>query len=133
MTTMLRERPTKVANRRREATARSPIPVAFKTAMSPHPFVTTLDPDMTLSEAVAEVRRRPPVDSMEGMRLQQLARELSGPHDFLAINAAGEVTKVDPEATTIDEIATPRDVRTPRGVETTRIAAFEVQAYAPVG
>jgi hypothetical protein len=115
------------------APSETPIPIAVKTAMSPRPLMASLDPKMTLAQAVRELRQMPPADAADGRLLQQLARELSGAHDFLAIGPKGELTKVDPEKTTVGDISSPREVRTPSGVETTRIAACEIQAYAPVG
>jgi hypothetical protein len=109
------------------------IPVAVKTAMSPRPLMGALDSRMTLSQAVRELRQMPPADAADGRLLQQLTRELSGAHEYLAIGPSGELTRVDPETTTVGDIAAPRAVRTPQGVETTRIAACEIQAYAPVG
>jgi hypothetical protein len=109
------------------------IPVAFKTPMSPRPTMASLDRKMTLAQAVRELLRTPPGSAADGRLLEQLAREVSGPHDFLAIGPEGELTKVDPEKTTLGDISVPREVRTPRGVEKVRIAGFEVQAYAPVG
>jgi len=113
--------------------ADSSIPVALKTPMSPRPLLASLDRRLTLTQAVREVRQMPPGDATDDRLLQQLARELSGPHDFLALGPQGELTKVDPETTTLGDISVPREVRTLRGVETTGIAGFEVQAYAPVG
>jgi hypothetical protein len=111
----------------------SPIPVAFKTPMSPRPLMAALDGKLTLAQAVAELRKRGAGSAADSRLLEQLAREVSGPHDYLAIGPEGELTKVDPEQTTLADIAVPRDVRTPRGLETTHVAGFEVQAYAPVG
>jgi hypothetical protein len=111
----------------------SPIPVALKTPMWPRPLMASLDAKLTLNQAVRKLRQMSPADAADSRLLQQLERELSGPHEFLAIGPAGELTKVDPETTTLGDISAPREVRTPRGVETTRIAGFEVQAYAPVG
>jgi hypothetical protein len=101
--------------------------------MTPRPLIASLDRKLTLSQAVRELRQMPPGSAADSRLLEQLARELSGPHDFLAIGPEGQVTKVDPEKTTLGDISVPREVRTPRGMETTEIAGFEVQAYAPVG
>jgi hypothetical protein len=109
------------------------IPVAFKSPMSPWALPATLDRRLTLQQAIRELRKQPIGDPAEHRLRLQLERELSGPHDFLAIGPQGELTKVDPEKTTLGDIAVPRQVRTPRGIETTQMASCEIQAYAPVG
>ncbi len=111
----------------------SSIPVAFKSPMSPRAIMASLDRRLTLRQAVRELRQTPVRDAGEHRLLLQLERELSGMHDFLAVGALGELTKVDPETTTLGDISVAREVRTPRGVETTPVAACEIQAYAPVG
>jgi hypothetical protein len=111
----------------------SSIPVAFKSPMSPRAIMASLDRRLTLRQAVRELRQTPPADAGDHRLLLQLQRELSGMHDFLALGPDGELTKVDPETTTLGDISVPREVRTPRGVETTPVAACEIQAYAPVG
>jgi hypothetical protein len=104
-----------------------------KTPMTPRPTTASLRADLTLRQSLDELRRLPPKDE-DGRRLiQQLSRETSGPHDFLVLDHRGGLKKVDPDRTTLGDIAVPREVRTPRGVETVPAAAFEVQAYAPVG
>ena len=121
------------ADRSNAAGGDSSIPVAFKSPMSPRAIVASLDPRLTLRQAVGELRKTPARDAGDHRLLLQLERELSGMHDFLAVGAGGELTKVDPETTTVGDIAVRREVRTPRGVETAPVAACEIQAYAPVG
>src|SRR4029077_17275735 len=111
----------------------SSIPATFKSPMSPRALTASLDRRLTLNQAVRELRKRPPTDATDHRLVLQLEREMSGPHDFLALGLKGEITKVDPDTTTIADISVPREVRTPRGVETTPIAGCEIQAYAPVG
>jgi hypothetical protein len=115
------------------ASADLSIPVAFKSPMSPWALPASLDRRLTLNQAIRELRRQARGDAAEHRLLLQLERELSGPHDFLALGPQGELTKVDPETTTLGDIAVTREVRTPRGVETTQMASCEIQAYAPVG
>jgi len=107
--------------------------VAFKTPMTPRPSTAYLRGNLTLRQTLHELRRIPPKDEADRRLIQQLDRETSGPHDFLVLGRKGELTKVDPERTTLGDIAVPREVRTPRGTEKLPTAAFEVQAYAPVG
>jgi hypothetical protein len=107
--------------------------VAYKTPMTPRPSTAYLPSRLTLRQTLGEVRRIPPKAEADRRLIQQLERETAGPHDFLAVGPQGELTKVDPEKTTLGDIAVPREVRTPRGTEKLPTAAFEVQAYAPVG
>jgi hypothetical protein len=107
--------------------------VAFKTPMTPRPSTAYLRGNLSLRQSVEELRRMPPKDEAARRLIQQLERETSGPHDFLVLGSQGELTKVDPERTKLGDIAVPREVRTPRGTEKVPTAAFEVQAYAPVG
>jgi hypothetical protein len=118
---------------RESAGADSSIPVAFKSPMSPRALTASLDRRLTLNQAVRELRKLPPTDTADHRLVLQLEREMSGPHDFLALGLTGELTKVDPDTTTLSDISVPREVRTARGVETTPIAGCEIQAYAPVG
>jgi hypothetical protein len=128
----------------RRATAKDPaceettrldaaIPVALKTPLAPRALIASLDRKLTLAQAVREVRQMRSASAADSRLIEQLSREIAGQHDFLAIGPGGELTKVDPEKTTLGDICVPREVRTPRGVETAQIAGFEVQAYAPVG
>jgi hypothetical protein len=88
---------------------------------------------LTVAQSLGEVRKIPPKDATARRVLQQIERETSGVHDFLALSRTGELVKIDPQKTTLDEIAVPREVRTTTGVEVIPTAAYEVQAYAPVG
>jgi hypothetical protein len=115
------------------STADTSVLVAFKTPMTPRPSTAYLRGNLTLRQTLHELRHIPPKDEADRRLIQQLDRETSGPHDFLVVGRQGELTKVDPERTTLGDIAIPREVRTPRGTEKLPTAAFEVQAYAPVG
>jgi hypothetical protein len=107
--------------------------VAVKTPLMPRATTAYLSGRLTMAQSLEQLRKVPPKDATATRVLQQLARETSGPHDYLVVNRAGEVVKVDPHKTTLLEVAVPREVKTNRGVETVPTAAFEVQAYAPVG
>ena len=107
--------------------------VAFKTPMTPRPSTAVLRGNLTLRQSLAELQRMPPKDDAARRLIQQLGRETSGPHDVLVVGPQGELTKVDPDKTKLGDIAISREVRTPRGTEEVPTAAFEVQAYAPVG
>jgi hypothetical protein len=88
---------------------------------------------LTVAQSLRELRKIPPKDANARRILEQLDRETASQHDFLTLNNHGEVVKIDPERTTLQEIAVPREVRTEKGVEIVPTAAFEIQAYAPVG
>jgi hypothetical protein len=115
------------------STADTSVLVAYKTPMTPRPSTAYLPSNLTLRQTVGELRRIPPKGEADRRLIQQLDRETSGAHDFLVVGGRGELTKVDPERTTLGDIAIPRDVRTAKGTEKLPTAAFEVQAYAPVG
>jgi hypothetical protein len=104
----------------------------IKTPMMPRPTTALLPAELTLAESLRELRKMPPKDANAARVLEQLERETSSTHDFLAVMHTGEVEKVAPERT-LEEIAVPREVRTSRGIEKMPTAAYEVQAYAPVG
>lgn len=106
---------------------------AVKTPMMPRPTTALLPKDLSLAQSLAELCKIPPKDANATRVLQQLEREISGgKYDFLAVTRTGEIVKVQP-TTSLQEIAVPREVRTARGLEEIPTAAFEVQAYAPVG
>jgi hypothetical protein len=88
--------------------------------MSPWALPASLDRRLSLNQAIRELRRQARGDAAEHRLLLQLERELSGPHDFLALGPQGELKKVDPETTTLGDIAVTREVRTPRGVDKVR-------------
>jgi hypothetical protein len=84
-------------------------------------------------QAVAALRKMQPKDENARRVLQQVERETSASaYDFVVVNAVGEAEKAAPSRL-LQEIAAPREIRTPRGLEVIKVAAVEVQAYAPVG
>lgn len=107
--------------------------MTVKTPLMPRPTSARVNSRLTVSQALREIRKVPPRDANARRVLEQIERETSGQHDFLALSSTNEVVKIDPEKTVLEDIAVPREVRTMRGVETVPVAAFEVQAYAPVG
>jgi hypothetical protein len=107
--------------------------VALKTPLMPQATTLLLSGRLTLAESFQALRQIPPKDANATRVLQQLERETSGPHDFLALTRTGEIEKVDPRKVTLEEIAIPREVRTAHGIEKIPTAAYEVQAYTPVG
>lgn len=115
------------------ATEEDMVVVAVKTPLMPRATSARLNGNLTVAESVAELRKTPARDASTRRVLQQLEREMSGPHDYLVLNESGEVVKADPQKTTLRDIAVPREVETMEGAETVPTAAFEVQAYAPVG
>lgn len=105
--------------------------VAMKTPLMPKPTTIRLPGRLSVRQAVEQLQRETPKDAHAARVQQQLAREMTEVHHFLAVRPAG-VEKVDPQ-TTIDEIALPREIRSTEGIEVVRVAAFEVQSYAKVG
>jgi len=107
--------------------------VAVKTPTMARATTVLLPRELTLAQALAEIRSTAPRDVNAARVLQQLALETSAEtFDFLVVTETGEITTVTP-ATTLQEIAVPREVWTPAGPKVVATAAFEVQAYAPVG
>ena len=93
----------------------------------------SLRADLTLRQSLDELRRLPPKDE-DGRRLiQQLARETSGPHDFLVLDQRGGLKKVNPDRTTLGDIAVPREVRTRAASRRCPRRRSRSRAYAPVG
>jgi hypothetical protein len=111
----------------------SKVLVAAKTPMMPQPTTAYLDGRLTLRQSLRELQQIPPKDAVAQRVVQQLARETSGPHDYLVVTEAGALAKADPEKTVLEEVAIPREVRTARGIENVPTVAYEIQAYAPVG
>jgi hypothetical protein len=107
--------------------------VAVKTPLMPKATSARLSGRLTMRETLDALRKVPVRDAGSRRVLQQLEREVSGAHDYLVLTESGEVVKADPQKTTLKDIAVPREVRTPKGLEKIPTAAFEVQAYAPVG
>jgi hypothetical protein len=106
--------------------------VAVKTPLMPKPTTSRMPGQLNLRQSVEHLTKERPKDAHAARVVQQLAREMSDVHHFLAVRPTG-VEKVDPEKTTLDQIAVPREVRTNRGLDHVRVAAFEVQSYAKVG
>jgi hypothetical protein len=110
------------------------IMVSAKTPMMRSAATTLLDTDTSLSEAAIAFSRLPAHDEFGQRVAQQIAREMSGRHDFLVVRDDGTLTRVeDPERTTLGSVAVAREFVTDTGVEKRPAVSFEVQAYAPVG
>lgn len=105
--------------------------VAVKTPLMPKPTTARLPGRLSLRQAIEQLQREMPKDAHAARVLQQLAREMTEVHNFLAVRPTG-IEKVDPQ-TTLDQIAVPREIRTHGGIEVVRVAAYEVQSYAKVG
>ena len=86
-----------------------------------------------MRQSLQQLRQAPPKDEAARRLIDQIERETSGPHDVLVVGARGELTKIDPDATRLDALAVPREVRTSGGTEKIPAVAVEVQAYCPVG
>jgi hypothetical protein len=106
--------------------------VAVKTPLMPTPTTACLPGKLSLRQTVEHLKRESPKDAHASRVLQQLVREMSDVHHFLAVRSSG-IESVDPDKTTLNDIAIPREVRTKDGIDLVRVAAFEVQAYAKVG
>lgn len=107
--------------------------VAAKSPMMLRPFTALLPGELSLTQSLKELQKIPPKDAEAARVLQQLDREISGgKYDFLVVMPNGQISKLSP-TTALRDIAVPREIRTARGLEKLPTAAFEVQAYAPVG
>ena len=111
----------------------SQVLLAIKTPMMPNATSVFLPGDLSLTQAIAALRKMQPKDENARRVLQQLERETSATaYDFVVVNAAGEAEKASPSKL-LKDIAAPREIRTARGLEFIPVGAVEVQAYAPVG
>ena len=70
---------------------------------------------LSLRQAIEQLQREMPKDAHAARVLQQLAREMTEVHNFLAVRPTG-IEKVDPQ-TTLDQIAVPQEIRTHEGIE----------------
>ncbi len=105
-----------------------------KTPLMTHGLAARLPRDLTVAEAVEQIRKTPAKTPADTRLIAQLTREVGSRHDFLAlVKPTGETAKVPP-TTKLEELAIiPREVRTSFGVEVLQVASFEVQSYAPLG
>lgn len=106
--------------------------VSVKTPMMPSPTRARLPARLNLRSSVQQITRESPKDAHASRVIQQLIREMSDVHDFLVVTPSG-IEPVDPEKTTLDDIAIPKEIRTDHGLDLVRMASIEVQAYARVG
>ena len=107
--------------------------VSVKTPLMPSAAQATLPEGLTASQALAEFRQMTPRDPNALRVVRQLARELAGAHEVLAVAEGGQSTRIDPEKTTLKDIAVDKEIRSERGTERIRAAALEAQGYAAVG
>lgn len=110
----------------------SQVLVAAKTPLMPRPVMARMSSRLKLIEAVEQFKATAPADDPSARVIQQLAREMTAVHHFLAVQPSG-LERVDPRKTTLAEIAVPREVKTLKGIEEIPIAAFEIQSYSRVG
>lgn len=107
--------------------------VAVKTPMMARGTSARLAGSLSAAQALAELRRiSPKNDATTSHVLNCLAREVAGPHDFLAVGKTGEVIKINPNQS-LKELAIPREIRTSRGVESVKAVSLEIQQYCSVG
>ena len=106
--------------------------MSVKTPMMPRPTTVRLPGGLNLRASVQQITKEAPKDTHASRVIQQLLREMSDVHHFLVVRHSG-IEQVDPEKTTLDEIAIPKEVRTEHGLDLVRIASVEIQAYARVG
>ena len=107
--------------------------VAVKTPLMPSAATWALPGRLTLRESLAELQRSSPRDDTARQVLAQLERETSGSaFQFLVVSEDGTIAPAPP-STRLSDIACGRDVPTSKGLQNVKVAAFEVQAYAPVG
>ena len=104
-----------------------------KTPMTIHPTTALLPARLTVSQAVAEIRKRPAPEEKAMRVVRDLEREMAGGTvDYLVLSPNGQVGRIAP-STRLEEIAVDKEIRTPLGLERRAVASFEVQAYAKVG
>lgn len=104
-----------------------------KTSALENATTRTFREHITVDDTINEILRSQSRNDSDRQVLEQLRREVAGPHDFFAVTQAGQMIKVDPK-TRLSEIAVPRELRMPDGgFKLMPTAAFEVQQYAEVG
>ena len=106
--------------------------VADKTPLMPKPVMISVPSRFTLRQAAKHLQATQTDDPARKRIALQVARETSTRHSYLATGPGGLKT-VDPDKTTVAEIAVPREIRTPSGIEIVPASGFEIQSYAPVG
>ncbi len=106
--------------------------MSIKTPMQPRPTTVRMSGKFRLRESVKQLISDAPKDTHAARVITQLIREQSGAHQFLAVKKLG-LEQVDPETTTLADIAIPKEVRTEHGIELMRVASVEIQSYARVG
>jgi hypothetical protein len=107
--------------------------VSVKTPLMPSTAHAPLPEHLTAAQALAEFRQMTPRDPSALRVVRQLARETAGAHEVLAVGAGGHTTKIDPNKTTLKDIAVDKEVHSEHGTERIRAAALEAQGYAAVG
>jgi hypothetical protein len=104
-----------------------------KTPMTIRPTTALLPARLTVSQAVAEIRKLPATEEHAMRVVRALEREMAGGTvDYLVLSPNGQVGRIAP-STRLEEIAVDKEIRTPHGLERRSVASFEVQAYAKVG
>ena len=103
----------------------------IKTPMTPRTTTLRLSGSLRICDAIEQFKREPPKDANAARLNKQLVREMSS--EYQCFVAGHENVRVDPEKTTLDAIAVPKEIRTDEGVELVRVASIEVQQYARVG
>ena len=104
-----------------------------KTPMTMRPTTALLPAGLTVSQAVAEIRKMPATEENAMRVVRNLEREMAGgSFDYLVLSPNGQVARIAP-STRLEEIAVDKEIRTPLGLERRPVASFEVQAYAKVG
>ncbi|MBI2479468.1 MAG: hypothetical protein HYV60_12795 [Planctomycetia bacterium] len=94
---------------------------AVKTPLMPKPTTARMPARLSLRQAIDQLRQETPKDAHAARVIEQLTRATDG------------LQRVDPETTTLADVAMPREIRTDNGFETIRVAAWELQSYARVG
>lgn len=107
---------------------------AIKTPLMPKAVMVLVPGRFSLREAAKHLVSMQTDDPAVRRMALQVQRETKARHTFLVPRGARGLEAVNPDETSISQVAVPREIRTLSGnVEIIPTAAFEVQAYAPVG
>jgi hypothetical protein len=107
--------------------------MSLKTPMMPRPTTARLPGRLNLRASVQQFTKETPKDAHASRMIQQLLREMSNVHHFLVVRPGSGIEQVDPDSTTLEAIAVPREIRKEGGFDYVRVASVEIQQYAKVG
>jgi len=86
----------------------------------------------SIGESVQALLRSPVTSDGDRRFVENLRREVSGPHNFFTASAGNQMIEVMPQ-TKLAEVAVPRELSFPDGPRKVPCVAVEVVQYAAVG